>query len=341
MRKYVILLVVVVIAGAVAIAYPHLHKSPKSASGAPTTTSTTTTTAPHYPTAPLTGLPDPGGAALTRPALTVKIENTPEALPQWGVAQADVVYEEIVNGGITRLAAIFNSHAPAKVGPVRSVRPTDTQIVWPLGGIFAYSGGAPYAVDSIETVPGLKLVDESSAGTAMFRDLSLYAPHNLFAVAPKLFTFGGTPAPPKPLFSYRSKTQKAGGAAVVSFVVPFPSIYPVTWTWDTATASWDRTLFGKADVTGTGVRESPKNVVVMFVTYVNGIGTEASYANLQGSGTAAYFVDGRETTGTWSRGPNKADVIQYKTLNGKTALMTPGQTWVEILNVGTTLAVTR
>jgi len=56
-----------------------------------------------------------------------------------GIDQADVVYEEIVNGGITRLAAIFNSHAPAKVGPVRSVRPTDTQVVWPLGGIFAYS----------------------------------------------------------------------------------------------------------------------------------------------------------------------------------------------------------
>jgi len=70
-----------------------------------------------------------------------------------GIDQADVVYEEIVNGGITRLAAIFNSHAPAKVGPVRSVRPTDTQVVWPLGGIFAYSGGAPYAVASISTVP--------------------------------------------------------------------------------------------------------------------------------------------------------------------------------------------
>src|SRR5580692_13129395 len=168
MRKYVILLVVVVIAGAAALAYPHFqHKTP--ASSATTTTSTTTTTVP-IPIAPLTGLPDPGGAALTRSALTVKIENTPEALPQWGIAQADVVYEEIVNGGITRLAAIFNSHAPTKVGPVRSVRPTDTQVVWPIGGIFAYSGGAPYAIDSISTVPGLKLIDESSAGTAMFRD---------------------------------------------------------------------------------------------------------------------------------------------------------------------------
>ncbi|MGB8195959.1 MAG: DUF3048 domain-containing protein [Acidimicrobiales bacterium] len=305
-----------------------------------TTTSTTTTTLPQYPTAPLTGLPDPTGLSVKRPALTIKIENTPQALPQWGIDQADVVYEEIVNGGITRLAAIFNSHAPAKVGPVRSVRPTDTQVVWPLGGIFAYSGGAPYAVASIETAP-VKLVDESSAGAAMFRDPDLYPPHNLFAVAPLLFAFGGTPVPPPSLFSYLSAAQTPGGTAVASFIVPFPSYYPVTWTWDTTTLSWDRTLFGKADVTGTGVRESPKNVIVMWVNYVNGIGTEASYADLQGSGKAAFFVDGKETTGTWSRGPSKSDIIQYKTLNGKTALLTPGQTWVELLNDGTTLTITK
>ena len=290
----------------------------------------------------MTGLPDPTGLSVKRPALTIKIENTPQALPQWGIDQADVVYEEIVNGGITRLAAIFNSHAPAKVGPVRSVRPTDTQVVWPLGGIFAYSGGAPYAVASISTAP-VKLIDESSAGAAMFRDPDLYAPHNLFAVAPQLlFKFGGTPgAAAAALQLPAAKTKLAGGTTVASFIVPFPSYYPVTWTWDTASSSWDRTLFGMADVTGTGVRESPKNVIVMWVNYVNGIGTEASYGNLQGSGTAAFFVDGKETTGTWSRGPSKADIIQYKTLNGKPTLLTPGQTWVELLNVGTTLAASR
>ena len=338
MRKTLPVIVVVVVLAAIGgLAFLHFHKPTTT----PTTAPTTTPTLLQYPTAPLSGLPDPTGLSVKRPALTVKIENTPEALPQWGIDQADVVYEEIVNGGITRLAAIFNSHAPAKVGPVRSVRPTDTQVVWPLGGIFAYSGGAPYAVASISTVPGLKLIDESSAGTAMFRDPNLYAPHNLFAIAPQLFAFGCAPVPPPALFSYRTPKEIAGGRPVVSFIVPFPSIYPVTWTWDTASMSWDRTLFGKADVTGTGVRESPKNVIVMYVNYVNGIGTEASYANLQGSGTAAFFVDGLETTGTWSRGPSKSDVIQYKTANGKTALMTPGQTWVELLDVGVTLTVTR
>ena len=331
MRKSLLIIgvAVLIVAGVVTLITIRRNNSANTVA----TTGTTTTTIP-IPIAPLTGLPDPTGAGLKRSALTVKIENTPEALPQWGVEDADAVYEEIVNGGITRLAAIFNSRAPIKVGPVRSVRPTDTQVVWPIGGIFAYSGGAPYAIASIATVPGLKLVDESSAGTAMFRDLSLLSPHNLFGVAPALFAFGGTPTPPKPLFTYRPAAQKATGRKINTFIVHFPSIYSVTWTWDTTTSSWDRTLFGKPDVTGTGVLESPKNVIVMYVDYVNGVGAFTSYANLQGTGTADVFTHGREVTGTWSRGSSKADPLTYQTASGQVIGMTPGQTWVELLNTG-------
>jgi hypothetical protein len=175
----------------------------------------------------------------------------------------------------------------------------------------------------------------------MFRNDALEAPHNLFAVAPLLFAFKGSPTPPPALFQYRTSKEKVVGTAVSRFVVQFPSIYPVTWTWDTATQSWDRTLFGEADITGTGQRESPKNVIVMYVTYVNGIGTENSYADLQGSGTADVFTDGKEIAGTWSRGASKADIIQYVNAAGKTILLTPGQTWVEILNVGAALSVTK
>ena len=333
MRKPVsVALVVVLLVAAGAAVFLYHGKS------TPPIPTSTTTTAPKYAIAPLTGLTDPTGLSLKRPALTVKIENTPDALPQWGVDQADVVYEEIVNGGITRLAAIFNSHTPTKVGPVRSVRPTDTQVVWPLGGIFAFSGGAAYALASIATAP-VKLIDESNAGSAMFRDPTRIAPHNLYANTVGLFAFGGVPVPPPMLFSYRRGLKVPAGVPVVSFVVPFPSIYPVTWTWNATTASWDRTLFGQADITGTGVRESPKNVVVMYVNYVNGIGTMASYADLQGSGNAAIFTDGKEVLGTWSRGSSKSDVVNYQTSAGKTISLSSGQTWVELLDSGTALTV--
>jgi hypothetical protein len=115
----------------------------------------------------------------------------------------------------------------------------------------------------------------------------------------------------------------------------------VTWTWDSATTSWDRTLFGQPDVTGTGIRESPKNVVVMYVNYVNGIGTMASYGELQGSGQAAIFTDDKEVLGTWSRGASKSNVITYQNAAGKTITLTPGQTWVELLDAGVTIAVKR
>ena len=334
MRKALLVLVVVVVigGGALLVASRHHATTPPA-----TTVATTTTTAP---VAPLTGLPDPTGTALTRSALTVKIENDPNSLPQFGVDQADVVYEEIVNGGITRLAAVFNSQAPTKVGPVRSVRPTDTQVVWPIGGIFAYSGGAAYAVASISTAP-VKLIDEDNAGAAMWRDPNRVAPYNLYANAAALFAFGGTPTPPSPLFHYRAPGADVTGSVVSAFTVEFPSIYPVTWTWDTTSQSWDRTLFGQPDVTGTGVRESPKNVIVMWVTYVNGVGTMASYANLQGSGEAEVFTDGREIKGTWSRGSSKADPLTYQTVAGATIDLTPGQTWVEFLDTGAAVNVTK
>ena len=300
---------------------------------------TSTTTVPSYSIAPLTGLPDISGNAVNRPALTVKIENTPDSMPQWGITKADVVYEEIVNGGITRLAAIFNSSVPTKIGPVRSVRPTDTQIVYPLGGIFAFSGGAQYAINSIETAP-VKLLNQTSAGLAMYRDPKRQAPHNLYAVGESLFAFGGTPTPPNPIFTYRVAGKKVKGTSVSTFTVNFPSIYPVTWSWNSTSKSWDRSIFGSADITGTGERESPKNVIDMFVNYVNGIGTMNSYGDLQGSGTAQIFTAGKEVQATWSRGPSKSDPVIYKTLTGKVVALTPGQTWVELINTGAKVTVT-
>jgi len=335
MRRSLLALVVVAALAVVVVAYRHQTSSGGSSS---TTTSSTTTTSLAPPVAPLTGLADPSGLAAHRPALTVKIENTPEAMPQWGLDQADVVYEEIVNGGITRLAAIFNSHAPAKIGPVRSVRPTDEQIVFPLGGIFAYSGGAPYAIAAIAKAP-VTLVDESSAGSAMFRDPNRVAPHNLYAVGPSLFTFKGSPTPPAPLFTYRATTARVVGPAVASVTVPFPSIYGVTWTWNAASGSWDRTLFGQPVITGTGVRVAPVNVLVMWVNYVNGVGTFTSYASLLGSGPVTLFSAGKEVQGTWTRGPSLSDPIVYRSTSGKPLALTPGQTWVELLNSGAVLSV--
>lgn len=333
MRRALLGLIVLALVAVGLLYYRDHHHS----TGGSTTTTATSTKGPP-PVAPLTGLPDPAGQALTRPALTVKVENTPDALPQWGIDRADVVYEEIVNGGITRLAAIFNTQAPAKVGPVRSIRPTDAYVVAPLGGIFAYSGGAPYAITWMQQKSSqfgysIDMRDETTSGAAMFRDPHRYAPHNLYASAGALFNFPGSPKPPKPLFTYSSAPWGKGTVAVHQFVVGFPSIYPVTWTWDPTSKGWDRTLFGQPIVTGTGVRVSPTNVIVMDVTYTNGVGTFTSYASLQGSGACEVFSQGRMIHGRWSRS-SPTTAIAYTTLAGHPLNLTPGQTWVELLNTG-------
>ena len=166
--------------------------------------------------APLTGLPDPTGVAQTRPVLSVKVENTPQARPQAGLEAADIVWDEVVEGQITRLLAMFQSKSTDVVGPIRSVRLTDPLIVWPVGGIFAFSGGAPAIVAAINAAP-VNVIDENSAKAAMFRDTSKRAPHNLFGHPDALWAFGGTPAPRRPLFRYLAVgTPETAGTPAVS-----------------------------------------------------------------------------------------------------------------------------
>ena len=303
-----------------------------------TSANTTTTTQKPVWTAPLTGLPDPDQLTRHRSALTIKIDNTPEAHPQFGIEDADVVYEEIVEGQITRLAAIFNSRLPTEVGPVRSVRRTDREIVYPIGGLFAFSGGAQYAVSSIETAP-VKLIQESNAGGAMFRDLSRPPPHNLLANAALLMKFNGAPKPPPALFTYRSHTTPAIGERVNAFYVDFASGFETSYTWDGQSFSWDRSIFGAPDVTATGQRVSPKNVIVMNVLYRGCVGVEGSYAQLTGSGSVEIFSAGRVVRGTWSR-TNLAKPTVYKDGAGNVIALTPGQTWVELADTSERAVIT-
>jgi len=315
------------------------------ATGDSTSTSSTTTTTPSTTlkprkpvyVAPLTGLPDRLRVSKRRPALTVKIDNTPEAHPQSGLQSADVVYEEIVEGGITRLAAIFNSKLPPTVGPVRSVRRTDREVVDPIGGIFACSGGAQYALQSIATAP-VHLVDQSNAGAAMFRSSTRYAPHNLYAIPSRLMAMGGKPRPPHALFRYSAAKHSTLGRPISAFTVGFGAGFATSYQWDTRTRSWDRSIFSRPDVTATGQRLSPTNVIVMTVHYKGGMGVEGSEAQLTGSGPVAVFTNGRLQSGTWRRSTMHRATV-YVSTSGRVITLQPGQTWVELMDVSEHLSI--
>jgi hypothetical protein len=282
--------------------------------------------------AALTGLPDPTGVAQTRPVLSVKVENTPEARPQSGLESADIVWDEVVEGQITRLLAMFQSRSTDVVGPIRSVRLTDPLIVWPVGGIFAFSGGAPAIVTAINAAP-VKVIDENAANAAMFRDTSKRAPHNLFGHPDALWAFGGTPAPPPPLFRYlRAGTAETGGTPAASVSIGFRGEYSVGYTWDAASGTWLRSTAGRPFMSRSGAQIATQNVVVLPVTYQGGVGEEGSVAELIGQGSATVLAGGRSIPARWTR-PDKTRPMQLTTTDGAPIRLVPGSTWVELPDV--------
>ena len=235
-----------------------------------TTTPAATTTTVAPPVAPLTGLPDPAAPATPGPALSVKVENTDAARPQAGIDQADVVYEEVVEGDITRFVAMFNSTVPDVIGPVRSVRAEDPDIVWPVGGIFAYSGGAQVNVDAINAAP-VHAVDEDTAGAAMVRNQPDQPPvtrrTTSTASGSRSSTSAATPSRRRRCSTtWRAGTPAVTGDGVLGFHVGFEAGYDPTWTWDAASGTWQRSIDGTPSiVTGSG-QIAPANVVVQFTT---------------------------------------------------------------------------
>ncbi|HEX6312363.1 MAG TPA: DUF3048 domain-containing protein [Acidimicrobiia bacterium] len=296
------------------------------------TTTTTTTTLPPPPVAPLTGVADPSGASLARPVLSVKIENAPEARPQAGLESADVVYEEVVEGGITRFLVMYNSIVPDVVGPIRSVRDMDPYIVWPLGGVFAYSGGAPGPDAAIREAP-VNPVDESATGTAMFRDGGKAAPHNLFGYGQALFDRGGQPVPPPALFSYLAPGETIVGEPVLAARVGFQAGYDPTWTYDAATSRWLRSYGLDPFLTASGAQVAPVNVIVQFIEYPG-----YSQGNTVGGGDAWVFSGGQLVRGKWLRG-TREEITYFADAAGNPIKLTPGPTWVELVPIGAAVDV--
>src|SRR5262249_18887784 len=192
-------------------------------------------------------------------------ENTPEARPQSGLDQADVVYEQVTEAGITRFITLFNSEVPDVVGPIRSTRAMDSDVVAPLGGVFAYSGGIPQSVELISHAP-VAAVNETAAGPAMFRDRSQQAPHNLYGHANDLPALGaGQPAPSPPLFSSLAPGQAFAGDPVSAFTVNFDPPYAPTYTFDPASRTWLRSIGTAPFMAASGQQIAPTNVIVQFV----------------------------------------------------------------------------
>ncbi len=291
---------------------------------------TTTTTIPVV-RAPLTGAAAVDETVLERPAMVVKIDNHPQARPQWGLNQADIVFEENVEM-LTRFAAVFHSQGSDPVGPIRSGRMQDIDLLGSLNHpLFVWSGGNAQVTTAIRK-SWLVDLSHSVANEAggYRRESSRNAPHNLLAETTKLWSLAPVDAKaPLPQFEYRADTEavttnsKPTGAVKISM-----DGVKVMWEWNPDLLIFARSQDDKPHVDMQDVRINAQNVVVISVVYLKS--GSSPVAKSIGSGEVWIYTAGVLVQGTWER-TNPENPFIFKDIKGEIIKLTPGRTWVEVI----------
>jgi hypothetical protein len=310
---------------------------------------TTSTQSVSGPTCPLTGESAPGGVVPARPALAIKIGNYPGDRPSEGLNQADIVFEEPIEGAITRLVAVFQCQSPALVGDVRSAREPDIGILSQLSDpIFAHAGGIDPVLALLADAP---LIDDNVLGGAsaatVVHPTGLYAPYSTFVEPRALWALDpSNDTPPAPLFTYATGLPKEAVPGSGSGVhIPFSSSSDVTWQWDPSAGRYLRDYSGAPDMLVGGTQTSSVNVVAMTVQTFTGPWVENSEGAQEvevvatGSGPLVVMEGGAAITGTWSR----SSLTQPATLtasDGTPITLQPGNTWEELVPDGVPVTTT-
>jgi hypothetical protein len=306
----------------------------------PTVKKTTTTTAPP-PAAPLSGVPQPDESKLARPAMMVKVDNTPRGVAvQEGIDKADIVFVEQTEQGTTRLAAVFQSQ-DATVGPVRSARGSDVEIAGLLNKpLLVYSGAAGPVLRQVRSGPLVDTGIDARGVTAIYQRNQRGGTANLyryFLPTGDLYgakgSEGGTPPA---IFQYRAGKEEAAGDVVKGAHVGYGggAATNVDYTWN-GTNGWNRTQNGGPHVmANTKQQLSPANVVILITPYKDSgvrdvTGAASPQAVLQGTGEAWFLTGGKLLKGTWSR-PGPVGPFTFSGAFGVPVKLAPGQTFIEL-----------
>jgi hypothetical protein len=275
---------------------------------------------------PLTGLPAEG-AAPQHPVLVVKIDNTAASTPQVGLGSADLVVEELVEGGSTRLAVFYHSELPDRVGPVRSMRATDIGIVQPAEAVLVASGGAPPTVRRVSSA-GIKVIGEG--GTGYSRDSSRRSPYNLFMDLPVLAKTLQAEDAPDSYFDWGGEGDFPGGQRARSLRATFSGGYSTSWRFRPGGYENVNSYAAAGDVF------RPDTVLVLRVQvgdagYKDPAGNPVPETRFAGKGEALVFHGGRVVRGTWSK-QGLESPVSLRTRGGELTLP-PGRVWVELVPV--------
>jgi Protein of unknown function (DUF3048) N-terminal domain/Protein of unknown function (DUF3048) C-terminal domain len=326
---------VIVLAAVLAAAAAGCGKSNRRGA-APASTTTSTSAAPA--SFPLTGLPAGDAALRDRPALSVKIDNIAVARPQAGINQADIVVEQPVEGGLTRLFAIWQSKDAAQIGPVRSARPVDALLLRQLGpGLFAFAGASAGVLQVIKRGSGATLLDPGTAPGAFRQVSGRRPPHNTFSSTAALYTAGeranASLGPPRDLLSFAARPPAAAKPATVARLTFSPSSRSA-WQW--RGGSFVRYQDGTLDRLVDGGAISTDNVVVLSVAVrasqnVDVLGNPTPDPVLTGSGRAWVLRDGTVTAGTWRRAAPAGAPLELLGAGSRPIPLRPGRSWIELL----------
>jgi hypothetical protein len=315
-----------------------------TSAAAPSSTVTPPSTPPPPPPPvlwPLTGLES--GAVPPHPALAVKIENSLDARPQTGLNAADVVWEEVVEGGITRFVAVYHSTLPDEIGPVRSVRPMDPAIAAPLHGLFAFSGGQAGYVQAVSDA-GLQVLSLDAGSDGFYRVDNRYAPHNVYAAPLTLVGQADADhlAAPAGQFAFAAigeqPTAAVAGTPATFLNLTLSGAGHPAWAWSAPDGKWVRAEGDTPSVEADGTPMRATNVVVLRVDVVNTSGVDPAgnpvpETVMTGRGEALVATGGMTMPVTWVKNSD-AEPLVLLDPNGNPIRLAPGNTWVELVPNG-------
>jgi len=289
---------------------------------------------------PLTGLDASGASAkeVGRPAISVKIENTDAARPQTNLEHADVVFEENVEYGISRLIAVYQSDYPEEVGPIRSMRPMDRNIIGSYGGPLVFSGAQRRFINQADA-SGINLIAQDVGSYGFFRTHDKPAPHNLHGyIAEFAEQAGKAVAPPAQwAFAYPAEMASAAVAGKPTSVIDirFSGYAHPHWNWSAKNNLWMRYEYDDPHKTAAGVQLSATNIVIIYVTVQETGATnqgmsvpETMVAGKKGKGFVA--TGGKRIAIKWSKA-GQFDPFVIVDGNNDAVSLAPGQTWWELV----------
>jgi hypothetical protein len=300
---------------------------------------------------PLTGLPLAGGSPTKRP-LYVKVDNNPTARPHYGISKADQVYEWLVEGLTTRLAAVFQSRDPDVIGSVRSVRMTDLPVVPSLGAALVYSGGGPEELMTLHYDEEIahRYVDLKPGYGWGYRVAFRPAPYNYFTTYRAVQdAMGSAPDADQPAnvpawdFLPATVTDPLAGGfatsvAATSISIPYRPLFGVRYQYSDAAKTYTRFDDGVREVdAANGEVVAAKNIVVILteVHFTEAFGLDPAGNPkldmvLTGTGHGIVFRNGLREEVTWTR-PDIFDVFTLRNAAGEPVRLAPGQTWIHIV----------